>query len=220
MGKNDELTQSFFSIVSDALKAPVAALAASDLLLVIVIGLAYFSSQTQMALVLSGVLFISLIVTLVSVLSMRRFEKLGSFTRHEEPEVIRGAKEVETHPVFNWRLEEHYNTELDPSISYIISYVSAGQTTVWHRLKDLKDPVEARFYVLSGTAHFELLEPVSRRMYSYDLNRGDSLVVPDSFWRRWTNTSNQESETIVICIPRWRREIFEYHIGTAAELPK
>lgn len=217
---NKEISLGFLRIVSDALRAPLAALATSDLVLAIVIGLAYYSNQTQVVYTLSAVLVVALIVTSISVWSLRQFGQLSSFVMHQEPEVVRGTKEVESHPSFNWRIEEHYNTELDPSISYIISYVSRHETTVWHRLKSPINPVEARFYVLSGSAHFELLEPSSRQAYSYDLERGDSLVVPDSFWRRWTNTSNEESEIIVICIPRWRREIFEYHIGTAAELPK
>lgn len=123
-------------------------------------------------------------------------------------------------PGLGYRLEEHYNTELDKTVSYIKTFVKPNCSSVWHRLRDLQDPIDARFYILKASASFEILDPASRKKYSYNLERGDSLLVPDSFWRKFKNMSdNEDLEMIVICIPRWHVNAFESHAGEAYELP-
>jgi len=219
MGGPDE-AKGVWDVFSDALKSPVATLAAADLGLVVVIGFAFLADQNELALILSTALVFSLLVTLIAIVRARRLHGATITVKHYEPEFVKGSRKMQQDPGLGYRLEEHYNTELDPTISYIKTSVEPNGFSAWHRLRDSQNPIEARFYVLKGTALFEILDPISKKKYAYTLKRGDSLLVPDSFWRRFKNErTDSVLEMIVICIPRWHVNAFEYHVGETYELP-
>lgn len=219
MGGRDE-TKGVWDVFSDALRSPVATLAAADLGLVVVIGFSFLADQNELALILSTALVFSLLVTLIAIVRARRLQGAAITVKHHEPEFVKGSRKMQQDPGLGYRLEEHYNTELDPSISYIKTFIEPNGFSAWHRLKDPQDPIEARFYVLKGTGLFEILDPISRKKYAYTLVPGDSLLVPDSHWRRFKNErTGSMLEMIVICIPRWHVSAFEYHVGEIYELP-
>lgn len=219
MGGRDE-TKGVWDVFSDALRSPVATLAAADLGLVVVIGFAFLADQNELALILSTALLFSLLVTLIAIVRARRLQGAAIAVKHHEPQFVKGSREMQQDPGLGYRLEEHYNTELDPSISYIKTFIEPNGFSAWHRLKDPQNPIEARFYILKGTGLFEILDPRSRKKYAYTLESGDSLLVPDSYWRRFKNErTGSMLEMIVICIPRWHASTFEYHVGEIHELP-
>ncbi len=145
-------------------------------------------------------------------------DKKGAYRQRMEPDVNRGGKENKMFETkFGYKVIEHYNGEHDPKISFITAIKGDNGTfTDWFRVKDEKDPIESRFYIMEGAATFELyhakekktsIEPDKR----YDLVKDESIIVPDSWWCRFKLDENKVMEgnvlkIIVLCMPRWKED--------------
>jgi len=129
--------------------------------------------------------------------------KKGKILTKREPQINywSGREQDSGH---GYKFYEHYNIPEDPTISYI--NVSVINSTNCHKLKDL---IEERYYVLSGEAEIILYdENVDDDATIYTLKVGDSLLVPDSYWRKIVNKKSETLKLMAICMPRWRKNAF------------
>lgn len=95
---------------------------------------------------------------------------------------------------------ESWNQALDPACSIARARVAPGDTTRWHRLRDICE----RYLVIRGQGRVEVGDAPPR-----EVGPGDVVLIPPGMAQRITNTGGDELLFYAICTPRFVPEAYQ-----------
>ncbi len=98
-------------------------------------------------------------------------------------------------------ISEWLNNDVDPAVSIARARVEPGQTTRWHRLKDVTE----RYLILAGQGLAEV-----GKEEAHQLGPGDAIVIPPGSRQRIQNTGDGDLVFLAICTPRFTPECYEW----------
>ena len=97
-------------------------------------------------------------------------------------------------------INELVNSPEDSAASVARARVEPGQTTRWHRLRDITE----RYVVMSGTGNVEVGD-----LAPQPVGPGDCLVIPPMCRQRITNTGAEDLIFLAVCTPRFQAALYE-----------
>jgi len=97
-------------------------------------------------------------------------------------------------------ITELSNFDGDDAVSIARARVEPGQTTRWHRLRDIVE----RYVVLSGSGCVEVGD-----LSPEEVGPGDVVLIPAGCRQRITCVGSQTLVFLAICSPRFRPEAYE-----------
>ena len=95
---------------------------------------------------------------------------------------------------------EMSNTADDEAVSIARARVAVGETTRWHRLKDITE----RYVILEGQGLVEVADLAPQQV-----GPGDVVRIPPAVRQRIRNTGTQDLVFLALCSPRFRWDAYE-----------